>query len=64
MGFLLLFYKVVQSLERTGLLQEDDKGRKVVEGENQKLFNEFGMKRLEVEKLNDFCPEQLVMNFW
>ena len=58
---------MVQSLERAGLLQEDEKGRKVVEGENAKLFeilNEFGMKRLEVEKFNDFYPEQLVMSFW
>ena len=56
---------MVQSLERAGLLQEDEKGRKVVEGENAKLFEilkEFGMVRLEVEKLNDFYPEQLVMN--
>ena len=33
---ILLFDKVVQSLERAGLLQEDEKGRKVVEGENAK----------------------------
>ena len=33
---ILLFDKVVQSLEITGLLQEDEKGRKVVEGENAK----------------------------
>ena len=62
---ILLFDKVVQSLETTGLLQEDEKGRKVVEGENAKWFeilNEFGMKRLEVEKFNDFYPEQLVVN--
>ena len=30
------FDKVVQSLESAGLLQEDEMGRKVVEGENAK----------------------------
>ena len=33
--------KVVQSLESAGLLQEDEMGRKVVEGENSKLFLSF-----------------------
>ena len=35
---------MIQSLERTGLLQKDEKGRKVVEGEYINLFkapNEF-----------------------
>ena len=34
--FSILFDKVVQSLESAGLLQEDEMGRKVVEGENSK----------------------------